>query len=514
MSFRPLLAVSVCTSLLAGLAGCGATPSAQIDEGSLRATIQAEVRATDAAQAQQQREANLQATNAALQATIDAQQAPTTISSATSVMATSASIVATAQPTTLATAATAPTAASAATSTASGSAGDDARVFQPNAATPQQVANIELVFDASGSMAEDAGGGETRITAARRAIEQIIASLPDGQQNLNVGFRVFGHKGNNTDAGKAESCASTDLYVPMQGVNKDALRSQASVYKPTGWTPISLALQKAGEDLQKGDNIKNTIIMVTDGEETCNGDPCAVSAALAKSGAQVQINVVGFGLTPDVAGTLKCIGDNTGGSYTDAQNGDALVQSLQQLIQSTIQRAYLRVVSLNPDGSLMNPKQIYLNVYDSQGKDQNRAVLSDDNLENSSVGQNAVLGVQPGIYTVKAVINKAYPDYFLIDPIVYTATVETGKETQVTVGLGGLLLKDAGIPAEAREQLRVERLENGGWKTFIETYATRFDRLYDMTPGHFRVVDTMTKQVLGSEFSIVPGKTVTLQLGG
>jgi len=70
-------------------------------------------------------------------------------------------------------------------------------------------------------------------------------------------------------------------------VNQEQLQQQATAWEPTGWTPISLALQNAGEDFPTGENVRNVIIMVTDGEETCDGDPCAVAEALAASGAEV-----------------------------------------------------------------------------------------------------------------------------------------------------------------------------------------------------------------------------------
>ena len=77
--------------------------------------------------------------------------------------------------------------------------------FEPGDQGQQTVVNLQLVFDASGSMAERLGS-ETRIVAARRASEQVFATLPTGSVNLNVGFRVFGHRGDNSEAGRTESC--------------------------------------------------------------------------------------------------------------------------------------------------------------------------------------------------------------------------------------------------------------------------------------------------------------------
>lgn len=164
------------------------------------------------------------------------------------------------------------------------------------------IVNILLVFDSSGSMAQRIGG-ETKIQAAQRAMERVIDALPDNP-NLNVGFRVFGHEGDSSEAQRARSCQSAALLAPVQGINKELLRQQTYAWKPAGWTPISLALQRAGEDLPAGENVRNVIIMVSDSEETCGGDLCAVAAALAASESEVRIDVAGFGLEPQVAKTL------------------------------------------------------------------------------------------------------------------------------------------------------------------------------------------------------------------
>ena len=109
--------------------------------------------------------------------------------------------------------------------------------------------NLELILDLSGSMARDIGGGETRMEAAKRVMNDVIDALPE-REGVNVGFRIYGHLGDNTEAGRDVSCQSSDLVVPIQGVNKPALRDQVAAAQPIGWTPIALSLQRAGGDFQ------------------------------------------------------------------------------------------------------------------------------------------------------------------------------------------------------------------------------------------------------------------------
>lgn len=189
--------------------------------------------------------------------------------------------------------------------------------------------NVELILDSSGSMAEETNTGEPRIDAAKRVMNEVIDTIPDDRPELNVGFRVFGHKGNNTEAGKAESCQSSDLTVPIEGVDKPALLEQVANYAPVGWTPIGLSLERSAEDFPAAsETVTNAIILVTDGLETCNTDPCALATALKASDAAVTAYVVGLGLDEEELRITGCIAENTGGQILGAQNADELSAAL------------------------------------------------------------------------------------------------------------------------------------------------------------------------------------------
>ena len=183
--------------------------------------------------------------------------------------------------------------------------------------------NIQLIFDASGSMG-DVIEAEQKITAARRTIELLVQALPVDEDNLNVGFRVFGHEGDNTDASRDISCQSTELVVPMEGVDQEALMNTVNTYVPTGWTPIKLALTEAGQDFPVLENVRNVIILVSDGEETCGGNPEATAQLLAQSDANITTHVVGLGLDSITANRLAKIAVAGGGLYLNATDGQTL----------------------------------------------------------------------------------------------------------------------------------------------------------------------------------------------
>ena len=87
---------------------------------------------------------------------------------------------------------------------------------------PGQTINVELILDVSGSMAQVIDTGETRMDAAKRVIREVVSAIPE-QDGINVGLRIYGFAGDNTDAGRAESCESSELVVPVSGVDKQAL---------------------------------------------------------------------------------------------------------------------------------------------------------------------------------------------------------------------------------------------------------------------------------------------------
>jgi hypothetical protein len=196
-------------------------------------------------------------------------------------------------------------------------------------AEPGTQVNVELMMDSSGSMGAETDTGEPRIDAAKRVLNQVIDAIPEDRPGINVGFRVFGHEGDNTEARRAESCQSSDLTVPVEGVDKDALRQQVADYAPVGWTPIGLSLQRAGADFPAAsDTVTNAIILVTDGLETCDADPCAIATELKQSEAAITVYVVGLGLDAEELRITSCIADNTGGRIVGAQNANELSAAL------------------------------------------------------------------------------------------------------------------------------------------------------------------------------------------
>lgn len=181
--------------------------------------------------------------------------------------------------------------------------------------------NTLLMLDASGSMAGPAGGGQTKMVAARQALERYATATPDF---VNLGFLVYGHRGSNQPSGKAESCAGIDVLAPLGKVDHATFGDVLASFDATGHTPIGASLHAAQDAFAGREDADNRVIMVSDGIETCDGDPVAAARSLAEAGIAVTVDVVGFAVEDSDVDQLQAIAEVTGGTYTDAPTGDAL----------------------------------------------------------------------------------------------------------------------------------------------------------------------------------------------
>ncbi|MDT3416318.1 MULTISPECIES: VWA domain-containing protein [Brevibacillus] len=188
--------------------------------------------------------------------------------------------------------------------------------------------NVMIVLDASGSMGHMAGS-KTRMEAAKEAIRSFAASLPAGAR---VGLRVYGHEGTGSEVDKARSCSKSDVMYPLQAYDKQKLDSALAQFKPAGWTPIALALEQAQKDLQayKGEKSTNIIYLVSDGIETCGGDPVQVAKQLADSDVTPIVNVVGFGVDGEAQRQLKAVAEAAKGRYVLIQDQKELEKEFEQ----------------------------------------------------------------------------------------------------------------------------------------------------------------------------------------
>lgn len=189
------------------------------------------------------------------------------------------------------------------------------------ASKPDQDTNILIILDASSSM-EESVGGSVKMDVAKEAINSFVDQVPE---DINVGFMVYGHKGSAGVEGKAESCEDPEILVPIQKVNKSLIKQKVDSFDPTGWTPIAGSLNLAKTAFKDMVDEDNKIILVSDGEETCGGDPCSIAQTMKQSGIAVTVDVVGFAVNSATGEQLECVARVTDGAYYHAQTSQALL---------------------------------------------------------------------------------------------------------------------------------------------------------------------------------------------
>lgn len=200
----------------------------------------------------------------------------------------------------------------------------DADGLEPLAGSPA----VELILDASWSMTLDTSGDNrltavdpnSRIAIAKEALDDLIAdSLPEG---MPIAVRAFGNIEGNL-------ACRTDLMLPLQALNRDELTAVVDNINPQfdANTAIAAALAQVGSDLAETERPK-IVVLLTDGEETCGGDPAAEIAALREQ-EDIQVNVIGFAIADDeLKGEFERWAELGGGSYYDAQDANQLVTAL------------------------------------------------------------------------------------------------------------------------------------------------------------------------------------------
>lgn len=209
-----------------------------------------------------------------------------------------------------------------ATAPAVASDGTDAPDETTTEGTETDYARMVLVLDSSGSMAEPAAGGTTKIEAAKQALGTVVDGLPD---EAYVGLRVYGATVFSRDDKGA--CTDSQLVVEPGTDNRDELRSAIADYEPYGETPIGHALRKAAGDI--GGESTRSIVLVSDGIATCEPDPCVVAGELAEKGIDLQIDVVGLSVDARARAQLRCVAAKGNGTYYDADDAADIVESLE-----------------------------------------------------------------------------------------------------------------------------------------------------------------------------------------
>jgi hypothetical protein len=245
---------------------------------------------------------------------------------------------------------------------------------------------VELIMDASNSMWGQIGG-VAKITIARKVLAQTIAGLPDA---MKVGLRVYGHRYALNDP---KACADTELLVPIGPVDKKTLVDTVNKIQLKGKTPLVHSVLEAIKDFAGTPN--GTVVLVTDGIESCDGDIKSIAPAIKAAGLELKVNIVGFDIKEaEGRQELESIARSTGGMYIDARNADELQGALGQTLK-------LEFVAL-----------------DAAGKEAGRGAVGGEGIK-----------LKEGAYTVRVLVSP--------QPVELKVTIKPGSRTALTLKKAG-----------------------------------------------------------------------------
>ncbi|MCG7258125.1 MULTISPECIES: VWA domain-containing protein [unclassified Corynebacterium] len=189
---------------------------------------------------------------------------------------------------------------------------------------------VAVVLDASDSMAEkDTGDGGTRMDAAKKAANETINTLADSAQTAVI---AYGSEESNAPDNREKGCQDITTLASLGNNKPEDLEDKINELEPKGYTPIGNAIKQAAEEL--GDNGTRNIILVSDGIDTCAPPPvCDVAEDIAGDGIDLAIHTVGFKVDDKAQKELECISDVSGGTYTSADDTEALTEALTDAAQ-------------------------------------------------------------------------------------------------------------------------------------------------------------------------------------
>ena len=191
----------------------------------------------------------------------------------------------------------------------------------PVAAAPQS--RTIIVMDGSGSMWGQIDG-RPKLEIARETVADVLERLPAEQA---LGLIAYGHRSKG-------DCADIELIVPPAPGTAQQVLQAVNAMRFLGKTPLSEAVRQAAVALRHEEEAA-TVVLVTDGLETCAADPCALANELERTGVDFTAHVIGFGLTSDEGAQVACLAENTGGRYLQATDAAELTSALSAVVIDT-----------------------------------------------------------------------------------------------------------------------------------------------------------------------------------
>lgn len=432
----------------------------------------------------------------------------------------------------------------------------------------EKLTRILFVLDASNSMNVQWGNGQTRIQAAKEILSKHVDSLR-GIPNLEIALRVYGHQSPITAT--YQDCNDTKLEVPFGKDNFSAIRSRITSIVAKGTTPIARSLEASAGDFPDM-NSRNIIILITDGIEACDNDPCVIAKKLKDKNINVTPFVVGLGMDLSYLEKFKCIGP-----YSEAETKDAFNNVLNSIINKILINTTAQInindssknpsetnVTMflykagtnelkytfehtinrygNPDTLLIDPKLKYDLVVNTVPVIEKKNIELKPNIHNTIVvdgpqgymrfrltnglreyatevrimqhGKNNTINVQRLDDTDKYIVGKYDVEILCLPRITKTIDITQSSTFNLEIAAPGTLSYKATNTVIAQV---FTQNENGKWDWVYNLSQSNLNGYLDLQPGNYRLVYRQkslpsTAYTYTKDFKIFSNKTTTLNL--
>jgi len=370
---------------------------------------------------------------------------------------------------------------------------------------------VEIILDASNSMNESIDG-ETKIDTAKRVLSNLVEQWEkESAGKIQMGLRVYG---NNFDASKTLeiACSDTTLEVPIAENTASSIKQKVSPISALGYTPIAYSLEQTESDFQAGQN--NVIILISDGKESCKGDPCAVAKKLNEAGIKLKVHVIGFAVDAETKDQLECIADATQGKYYTASNADELQLVAQEVkllvsenIAAPVQTSKRKKIVLNKPGriNIIKPKGID---YRPQYVKIRKAGTDETILELYSSNGFGVKVLPAGRYDV-------YVQNQNGGNVLYRKNFEilSGKEVSVSLNSGFIFQTSSPDVKKSLKYLYVHALPAD--EELYNLYQAYAWQAQVLPPGKYKIYvqyQSSNKTLLIDELEVINGEIIEIEL--
>ncbi|MFU8764140.1 MAG: vWA domain-containing protein [Haliea sp.] len=329
--------------------------------------------------------------------------------------------------------------------------------------------NLLFILDASGSMWGRVDG-EPKIVLARDVLSELVTSLPDA---TNAGLIAYGHN-------RKGDCDDIETLVPVAPLRREALIAQIGSLNPKGMTPITGAIAEATVLLRKMEQ-STSVILVSDGLESCDGDPCQAVQDARDAGIDFRMHVVGFDLGDTDTAQLQCMADAGGGRYFSATNASELGSALEEAVSISPEPEPVEEVS---GGKL-------LVTISSNGQPLRARTYLLDRESGEEVSRNAAdtaglasHEVAAGNYRLRVVLDGIAAPEQMLDDITLEADETLERTLEIASGAIEFTITSNGEPVKARTYLL--HRDSGEEADRSQTNAAGAAS-YDVAPGNYQL---------------------------